>query len=35
MEIEVESVKVGLIREDALFRSKWSVGANQIAARLR
>ena len=34
-EVEKESVKVGLRMEDALCRSKWSVGANQIAIRLR
>ena len=27
-------MKVGLRREDALCRSKWSVGINQIAAGL-
>ena len=31
---EEESVKVGLIREDAHCRSKWSVGINEIAAGL-
>ena len=31
-QVEEESVKVGLRREDALCRSKWSVGVNQIAA---
>ena len=30
-----ESVKVGLRREDALYRSMWSVDVNQIAAGLR
>ena len=30
-----ESVNVGLIREDVLCRSKWSVGVNEIAAGLR
>ena len=30
-----ESMKVGLRRKDALCRSKWSVGVNQIAAGLR
>ena len=30
-----ESVKVGLRREDALWRLKWSVGVNQIAVGLR
>ena len=30
-----ESVKIGLRREDALCRSKWIVGVNQIAAGLR
>ena len=34
-QVEEESVKVGLRREDALGRSKWSVGANQIADGLR
>ena len=34
-QVDKESVKVGLRREDALFRSKWSVGINQIGARLR
>ena len=34
-QVEGESVKVGLRREDALCRSKWSVGVNQIAAWLR
>ena len=33
-QVEEESVKVGLRREDALCRSKWSVGVNQIAAGL-
>ena len=32
---EEESVKVGLIKEDGLCRSMWSVGVNQIAAGLR
>ena len=31
---EEESVKVGLRREDALGRSKWSVSVNMIAAGL-
>ena len=31
-QVEEESVKVGIRREDALCRSKWSVGVNQIAA---
>ena len=30
-----ESVKIGLRREDALCRSKWSAGVNHIAAGLR
>ena len=30
-----EDVKVGLRRKDALCRSKWSAGINQIAAGLR
>ena len=34
-EVEVESVKVGLRMEDALCRSQWGVGVNQIAAGLR
>ena len=34
-QVEEESVKVGLRSEDALCRSKWSVGINQIAAGLR
>ena len=34
-QVEEEHVKVGLRREDALCRSKWSVGVNQIAAGLR
>ena len=29
------SVKVGLRREDALCRLKWSIGVNQIVAGLR
>ena len=32
---EEESVNAGLRREDALCRSKWSVGINQIAVGLR
>ena len=34
-QVEEESVKIGLRREDALCRSKWSVGVNKIAAHLR
>ena len=34
-QVEEESVKVGLRREDSLCQSKWSVGVNQIAAGLR
>ena len=34
-QVEEESVKVDLRREDALCRSKWSVGINQIAVGLR
>ena len=34
-QVEEKSVKVGLRREDALCRSKWSVGVNQIVAGLR
>ena len=34
-QVEEESVKVGLRKEDVLCRSKWSDGVNQIAAGLR
>ena len=34
-EVEEESVKVGLRREDALCRSKWSADVNRIAAGWR
>ena len=34
-QVEDECVKVYLRRENALCRSKWSVGVNQIAAGLR
>ena len=34
-QIEEESVKIGLRVEDALCRSRWSVGISQIAAGLR
>ena len=34
-QVEAESMKVGLRREDAFCRSKWSFGVNQIAAGLR
>ena len=34
-QVEEESVKIGLRREDALCQSKWSVGVNQIAAGFR
>ena len=34
-QVEEESVEIGLRREDALCRLKWSVGINQIAAGLR
>ena len=34
-QVEEESVKIGLRREDALCRSKLGVGVNQIAAGLR
>ena len=34
-QVEKESMKVGLRREDALCHSKWSVGVNKLAARLR
>ena len=33
-QVEEESVNVGVRREDALCRSQWSVGVNQIAAGL-
>ena len=35
MYVEIESVMVGLRREDALCRSMWIVGVNQIATGLR
>ena len=35
MQVEEESTKVGLSREDAICRSKWSVGINKIAAGLK
>ena len=34
-QVEEESVKVSLRREDAFCRSKWSVGINQVAVGLR
>ena len=34
-QVEEESMKVGLRRNDAHCRSKWSVGVNKIAAGLR
>ena len=34
-QVEEESVKVGLRREDSLCRPKWSVGVNRIAAGLK
>ena len=34
-QVEEESVKVGLRREDALCQSKWGVGVDQIAAWMR
>ena len=34
-QVEEESVKVGLRREDAFCRSMWCVGINQIAVRFR
>ena len=34
-QVEEESVKIGLRMEDALCRSKWSVGVNKIAAGQR
>ena len=33
--MEEECIKVGLSREDVLCGSKWIVGVNQIATRLR
>ena len=33
--VEEESMNLGLIREDVLCQSKWNVGINQIATRLR
>ena len=35
MQVEEESVKVGESSEDALDRSKWSIGVNPIEGRLR
>ena len=34
-QVDEESVEVGLRREDALCRSKWSVGVSKMAAGLR
>ena len=34
-QVEEKHVKIGLRREDAICRSKWSVVVNQIAAGLR
>ena len=34
-QVEEESMKIGLSREGALCRSKWSVGINQIATGSR
>ena len=34
-QVEEESVKIGMRREDVLYRSLWSVGVNQIAVGLR
>ena len=34
-QVEEESMKVGLRRKDALWRSKWSAGVNKIVAGLR
>ena len=34
-QVEEESMKVGLRMEDALCRSKWSAGINQVDVRLR
>ena len=33
-QVDEESIKVGLRREDAICRSKWSVGVNKITAGL-
>ena len=30
MQVEEESMEVGLIKEDAIFSSRWIVGVNQI-----
>ena len=35
MQVEEESMTVGIRRKDALCRTKWSVGVNKIAVRLR
>ena len=35
MQVEEESMKVGLRRKGALCRSKWSVGVDMIAVGLR
>ena len=34
-QVDEESIKVGMSREDALCRSNWSAGINQIATGLR
>ena len=34
-QVDEESLKIGLRRKDALCRSRWSVGVDQIAAGLR
>ena len=34
-QVEDESMNVGMFREYAPYRSKWSVGVNHIAIRLR
>ena len=35
MQVDEESLKVGMRREDALCRSMWSVDVGQIAVELR
>ena len=35
MQVEEKSMNIGLRMENALCRSKWSVGINQIAVGLR
>ena len=34
-QVEDESVKIGLRKDDSLCRTKWSVGLNRIAAWMR